>query len=72
MDTEALVTGRKKVLDRIECRGLDEIDHDRGGKDRNASRAHERRGMFRPDDKLRRSLQAKIDIPQMGHAASGL
>jgi len=72
MDTEALVTRRKKVLDRVECRGLDQIDHDRGRKDRNASGAHERRGMFRPNDKLRRSLQAKIDVPQMDHAASGL
>ena len=72
MDAEALVTRRKKVLDRIERRRLDQIDHDRGRKDCNASGAHEGRSMFRPDDKLRRSLQAKIYVSQIGHAASGL
>ena len=49
------------MLDRLERRRLDQVDHDRRRKHRNAPGADERRRVFWPDDKLCRSLEAKID-----------
>jgi hypothetical protein len=62
----------KKVLDCVERRRLDQVDHDRRRKHRDAPGADERRGVFWPDDKLGRSLQAKIDAAQIDHAGSAL
>ena len=55
------------MLDSVERRRLDQVDHNRRRKDRNASGADEGRRVFRSDDKLCRSLQAKIDIAEIDH-----
>ena len=66
------MAGGQKVLDGVERRGLDQVDHDRRRKDRNAPGADEGRRVFWPDDKLCRSLEAKIDTAEIDHAGSAL
>jgi hypothetical protein len=56
------------VLDGAKCRRLDQVDHDRRRKDRNAPGADEGRGVLWPDEKLCRSHKAKIDVAQIDHA----
>jgi hypothetical protein len=50
---EALMSFRQEMLDRVERGGLDDVDHDRRGQDRDAAGADKGCGMLAADQKLR-------------------
>ena len=70
MDAETLMTVREEVLDCRQCRGLDQIDHDRSGKHRHSSAADAGGGVFHADQQICRSHHPGFQMRQVEHVQS--
>ena len=64
---EALMFVGQEVLDRIECRRLDYVDHDRRGQDRYAAGPDKWRGMLGAHQKVRGSFEAGGNAAEIDH-----
>jgi hypothetical protein len=68
LNAEALMAGGKKVLDGVERRRLDDVDHDRRCQDRNASGADKRCRMLWSDQEMCGSGETGGDAGKIDHA----
>src|ERR1051326_9092276 len=64
---EALMADREQLLDRVERRGFDEVDHHRGREHAHAAAADERGRVLLADDEFGRSRQAGPQRRQVDH-----
>ena len=67
VDAEALMFVGQEVLDRIERRRLDHVDHDRRGQNRYAAGPDKRRGMLGAHQKVRGSFEAGGNAAEIDH-----
>ena len=70
VDAEALMAGRKQVLDRVERRRFDHVDHHRRRQHRDAPGADKGGRMLGPDHDLRGSLEAGMNAGKVDHGGS--
>src|SRR5712671_4048669 len=70
MDAEALMPRRQEMLDRLQRRGLDQVDHHRRRQHRDAPGADKRRRMLGGDHEFGRAEKAGADAGEVEHGAT--
>lgn len=64
---EALMFAGQEMLDPIECRCFDDVDHNWCGQNWYAAGPDKRRGVFRAHQKVRSSFEAGDDAAEIDH-----